>query len=325
MNADPTTADGPPDAGADIRREDRLAALRQTGLLDTPPEEVFDRVTRLARRLLRAPVILVSLVDADRQFFKGAVGLPEPWATRRETPLSHSFCQHVVATGAPFRVEDARQHALVRDNPAVSELGVVAYLGTPLATADGRVLGSLCAIDTEPRTWTTEDIVTLRDLAGLVMSEVSLRRVALKLETRLGEEVAAREAAQARLARTRQLEALGQVAGGAAHDFANVLQAVQGGVRLAAGRLDRDTAAVPICPNWSATRPAAALSSPAACSPSPGGGNSASAGWTRRRSSKGWRRCWRTPWAAATCGSASRRSRVCRRCWPIGGSWKRCW
>ena len=244
MNADPTTADGPRDAGADIRRESRLAALRETGLLDTPPEEVFDRVTRLARSLLRAPVILVSLVDADRQFFKGAVGLPEPWATRRETPLSHSFCQHVVATGAPFRVEDARQHALVRDNPAVSELGVVAYLGTPLATTDGQVLGSLCAIDTKPRNWTKEDIATLRDLAGLVMSEVSLRRVALKLETRLGEEVAAREAVQARLARTRRLEALGQIAGGVAHDFANVLQAVQGGVRLAAGRLDRDTAAV---------------------------------------------------------------------------------
>jgi GAF domain-containing protein len=78
MNADPTTADGPRDAGADIRRESRLAALRETGLLDTPPEEVFDRVTRLARSLLRAPVILVSLVDADRQFFKGAAACPSP-------------------------------------------------------------------------------------------------------------------------------------------------------------------------------------------------------------------------------------------------------
>jgi GAF domain-containing protein len=94
----------------------------------------------------------VSLVDADRQFFKSALGLPEPWATRRETPLSHSFCQHVVATGAPLRVEDARDHSLVCDNLAIPELGVVAYLGMPLATADGQVLGSLCAIDTEPRT-----------------------------------------------------------------------------------------------------------------------------------------------------------------------------
>ncbi len=244
MNADPTTVEDPSDAGKVLTHETRLEALRRTGLLDTPPEEVFDRLTRLARRLLDVPVILVSLVDADRQFFKSASGLPEPWATQGETPLSHSFCQHVVTTGALLRVEDARQHPLVRDNLAVSELGVVAYLGMPLATADGQVLGSLCAIDTKPRTWTTEDAVTLRDLAGLAMSEVSLRRFTAELEVRLNAEVAAREAAQARLARTRRLEALGQLAGGVAHDFANVLQAVQGGVRLAAGRLDRDPAAV---------------------------------------------------------------------------------
>jgi hypothetical protein len=89
--------------GSALRDEARLAALWRTGLLDTPPEEVFDRLTRLTRRMLDAPVALVSLVEADRQFFKSALGLPEPWATRRETPLSHSFCQHVVATGAPLR------------------------------------------------------------------------------------------------------------------------------------------------------------------------------------------------------------------------------
>ena len=129
MNADPTTTDHAT-PGADtaaLRSEARLAVLWRTGLLDTLPEEVFDRLTRLVQRLLGAPVALVSLVDADRQFFKSAVGLPEPWATRRETPLSHSFCQHVVATGAPLRVEDARQHGLVRDNPAVSELNRVYF------------------------------------------------------------------------------------------------------------------------------------------------------------------------------------------------------
>jgi signal transduction histidine kinase len=243
--------------GAVLRDEARLAALWRTGLLDTPPEEVFDRLTRLTRRMLNAPVALVSLVEADRQFFKSALGLPEPWATRRETPLSHSFCQHVVATGAPLSVEDARDDPLVCDNLAVPELGVVAYLGMPLATADGQVIGSLCAIDTRPRNWTAEDGAALRDLAALAMSEVSLRGLAFELEAwlreegaarqaaqaRVREEAAAREAAQARLARTHRLGALGQLAGGVAHDFANVLQAVQGGVRLAAGRLDRDPAA----------------------------------------------------------------------------------
>ena len=152
-----------------LRDEGRLAALRRTRLLDTPPEEVFDRLTRLVCRLLGVPAALVSLVEADRQFFKGALGLPEPWATLRETPLSHSFCQHVVATGAPLRVEDARHDPLVCDNLAVPELGVVAYLGMPLATADGQVLGSLCAIDTEPRAWTAEDAAALRDLAASEM------------------------------------------------------------------------------------------------------------------------------------------------------------
>ena len=104
----------------------RLAALERRGLLDSPPDEALDRLTRLAAGLLRAPVALVSLVDDHRQFFKSAVGLPEPWASRRETPLSYSFCQHVVATAAPLRVEDAPRHPLGRDNRTVAELGVVA-------------------------------------------------------------------------------------------------------------------------------------------------------------------------------------------------------
>ena len=71
-------------------------------LLDTPPEEAFDRLTRLAARLLGAPVALVTLADDRRVFFKSAVGLPEPWASRRSTPLSYSFCRHVIATGQPL-------------------------------------------------------------------------------------------------------------------------------------------------------------------------------------------------------------------------------
>ena len=76
----------------------RLAQLSRLRLLDTPPEEPFDRLTRLAARTLGAPVALVSLVDDRRQFFKSAHGLPEPWASQRETPLTHSFCQHVVTS-----------------------------------------------------------------------------------------------------------------------------------------------------------------------------------------------------------------------------------
>src|SRR5688572_12808470 len=91
----------------------RLAAVLRTGLLDTPPEEAFDRLTRMAARLLGAPVAFISLITDDRQFFKSATGLPEPWASRRDTPLAHSFCRHVVEGGAPLVVEDTRRHALL--------------------------------------------------------------------------------------------------------------------------------------------------------------------------------------------------------------------
>ena len=96
----------------------RLAALRATRLLDSPAEHAFDRITKLAARVLNAPVALISLVDADRQFFKSSVGLDEPWHSARETPLSHSFCRHTLQTREPLVVEDARSHPLVRDNLA---------------------------------------------------------------------------------------------------------------------------------------------------------------------------------------------------------------
>jgi signal transduction histidine kinase len=220
----------------------RLEALKRTRLLDTPPEEAFDRLTRLVCRLLGAPVALVTLVEADRQFFKSVVGLPQPWSLLRQTSLLHSFCQHVVATGAPLLVQDARGHPLVADNLAVPDLGVVAYLGMPLATAEGHVLGSLCAIDTAPRSWTPGDAAALSDLAAVTMGEVTLRRMALDLEDRLREETAAREAAQARQAQARRLEALRELGSNVAHDFANVVQCVQSGVRLAEARLGRDPA-----------------------------------------------------------------------------------
>ena len=153
---------------------DRLAALRRTLLLDSPQEPSFDRLTELASLILDASVALVSLVDADRQFFKSCVGLPEPWAGERETPLSHSFCKHVVATGDPLIIDDARDHPLVRDNPAIEALNVIAYAGIPL-TLDGQPLGSFCVIDGEPRTWTDREVAILEGLAESAMTEIALR------------------------------------------------------------------------------------------------------------------------------------------------------
>ncbi|TWF43326.1 GAF domain-containing protein [Neorhizobium alkalisoli] len=154
---------------------DRLKALYQTELMDSGPEERFDRLTRLVATTLSVPVALVSLVDTKRQFFKSTYGLPEPWKTERETPLTHSFCQHVVARAAPLVIDDAVLDPLVCDNLAIPELNVRAYLGIPLLTNDGYVLGSLCAIDGQPRKWTSREQEILADFGKLVEEQIALR------------------------------------------------------------------------------------------------------------------------------------------------------
>lgn len=107
----------------------------------------------MARVALDVPVVLVSLVDEDRQFFKTCLGLPEPWSSRRETPLSHSFCQYAVATGRELVVEDAREEPLLASNLAVPDLDVIAYAGVPIRSAEGPILGTFCVIDSTPRRW----------------------------------------------------------------------------------------------------------------------------------------------------------------------------
>ncbi|MDB6019315.1 MAG: sensor signal transduction histidine kinase [Pedosphaera sp.] len=153
----------------------RLMTLQQLGLLDTPAEEAFDRLGRLAAKILHTPVALVSLVEDTRQFFKSCIGLPEPWATWREMPLTYSICQHVVANSAPLVINDARLDPTFQNHPAIRDLGVVAYLGIPLRMRTGEVLGSFCVIDAKPRCWTWENEQMLETLAGCVMTEIELR------------------------------------------------------------------------------------------------------------------------------------------------------
>jgi DNA-binding CsgD family transcriptional regulator len=153
----------------------RLSALMATRLLDTPPEACFDRLTRLAAGVLDTPIALISLVDDRRQFFKSAFGLPEPWRSRRETPLSLSFCKHVVAQAVPLVVHDARVDPRVAGNTSIELLNVIAYLGVPLTTATGETLGAFCVIDHRPKAWTATHQQTMNDLAQCVMSEIALR------------------------------------------------------------------------------------------------------------------------------------------------------
>lgn len=155
----------------------RLALLMRTGLMEGAGDPALDRLGRAARAVLDAPVALVSLVDHERQVFACAFGLAEPWATRRQTPLSHSFCRHAVVRNAPLVVEDARRHPDLHDNPAIEDLGVVAYLGIPLVTQDGAVLGTLCVIDHVPRAWTREQVTLASDLAFAAITQIE-RRIA---------------------------------------------------------------------------------------------------------------------------------------------------
>jgi GAF domain-containing protein len=152
----------------------RLEALHASGLLESGPQPEFERITSLAARVLGVPVCLVSLVDADRQVFAGACGLPEPYDQTRETPLSHSFCQHAVNEGRPLIIRDARRDPRVAKNGAVTDLGVIAYLGFPLAGADDHLFGAFCVIDTRPRDWTEEEIEAVRDFTALVAGQIEL-------------------------------------------------------------------------------------------------------------------------------------------------------
>jgi len=151
---------------------DRLAALGSYEIIDTPEEAPFDALTRLAAAILEVPIALVSLVDADRQWFKSRYGLEVT-----QTPRAVSFCGHVVAEGAPLVVLDAFDDARFADNPlSTGEPRVRFYAGMPLRTPDGFVLGTLCAIDHVPRKLTPKQLELLSLLAGQVVDQLEARR-----------------------------------------------------------------------------------------------------------------------------------------------------
>lgn len=168
--------------GTGVTDPGRLRSLRATGLLDSPPEEAFDRLTRLASKMVGAPTALISLVDEDRQFFKSALGLRPEIDEARETPLSHSYCQHVVNSGLPLTLDDARENELTRESLAIPDLDAISYCGVPIKDEDGNVLGSFCVLDSQPRGWTEEQVTMLQELAEMVMTEIRLRKLARDLD-----------------------------------------------------------------------------------------------------------------------------------------------
>jgi diguanylate cyclase (GGDEF)-like protein/PAS domain S-box-containing protein len=149
----------------------RLAALHQLKLLDTPDDPVFDRVTRLATQLLNVPIATVTLIDADRQWIKSRVG-----TDTRETPRKVAFCAHTINEGGPLIVEDARQDPRFSGNPFVDcDNGIRFYVGIPLLTSEGYTLGSLCAVDTQPRHLRADELAAMKDLTDILNDEIRLR------------------------------------------------------------------------------------------------------------------------------------------------------
>ncbi len=160
----------------------RLNAVKKINLIDTGEEEAFDRLTRLASKLLKTPISFVTILEKDRDFLKSHFGLPAPLAESREITAHPSFCQHIVDSGEPLVLEDARESEIFRHFPSVHYLGVVAYAGIPLITKQGLILGTCCVVDYKKRIWTEDELEILVELSKSVLTEIELRQAASALD-----------------------------------------------------------------------------------------------------------------------------------------------
>ena len=147
---------------------ERLKSLLSLNVLDTPVEYRFDRITQLLSKTFDVPIALVSLIDANRQWFKSCVGLDV-----RETPREISFCGHAILDDEVFVIENTLEDQRFADNPLVTDAPKIRfYAGCPLKHADGNNLGTLCLIDRKPRTFSKEDKKALKEFATLVELEL---------------------------------------------------------------------------------------------------------------------------------------------------------
>ncbi|WP_326540971.1 GAF domain-containing protein [Pseudorhodoferax sp.] len=149
--------------------EPRLRALQALMVLDTPPEERFDRVVRFAAEQLEMPMALVSLVDGERQWFKSRIGLDVP-----QTGRDVAFCAHAILQPETFVVEDALLDARFADNPLVTGAPHIRfYAGAPLSAPGGQRVGTLCVLDHRPRTLDAVQMAVLQALRTLVNEALS--------------------------------------------------------------------------------------------------------------------------------------------------------
>ncbi|MFB6272739.1 MAG: ATP-binding protein [Salinibacter sp.] len=167
-----------PPSGAPELEAARLRTLEQYNVLDAPPTEAFDRITRLASRLFDVPIAMVNFIDRDNQWCLSAHGL-----RLEQTAREVSFCARAIQRKDVMVVPDAREDERFADNPLVTgEPHIRFYAGAPLTAPNGYRLGTLCVIDDAPRSFSVEDQKTLTDLAGVVMDELTLRHYASDLD-----------------------------------------------------------------------------------------------------------------------------------------------
>ncbi len=178
---------------ADLTRDAeaaRLSAVRRYAVLDTPPDGAFDRIARLASRLLNTPIAIISIVDEDRIWFKSHAGLEGV----EEIPRKPGLCASAILQEDPWVLNNAAVKPVSLANPLVAgEFGLRFYAGIPLRTHDGHGLGTLCVIDKEPREITPDQTAILQDLAAVVMDELELRREAMETHEALQREIREKE------------------------------------------------------------------------------------------------------------------------------------
>lgn len=200
---------------------ERQQALDRYNILDTLPEEAFDDITTLAAQICGTPIALISLIDRDRQWFKSKVGLDAD-----ETPRDLAFCAHAILKPKELLVvPDARKDRRFRDNPLVTgDPNIRFYAGAPLQTSDGYPLGTVCAIDRQPRQLTPQQQRALQALSRQTMAQLELRRTVSRLHTTLDR----LQKTQASLIHTEKMSALGQFVAGIAHEINNPVSFIAG-------------------------------------------------------------------------------------------------
>lgn len=219
-----------------VNEKERIKSLHSLGILDTPPDEKFDRITRIAQIILDVPIALVSLVDVNRQWFKSCAGL-----SAKETPRSVSFCSHAILEKDIFVIEDATKDERFSDNPLVTgEPHIRFYAGKPIRGPDNLMLGTLCVIDKQPRKLSKADRSVLSDLAKWVESELKTISLTDQLKQNnqklmLAEQILQDEnidlenqikITSEKLLKAEKLSAVGTMASRLAHDLKNPLSVV---------------------------------------------------------------------------------------------------